>query len=199
MTGDKEIGDDDGDERLGIQSVEVAASILAAMTEAARAVPLKQLAQMTGMGPAKVHRYLVSLVRTGIAVQEASGLYAIGPKAIALGLAGLRSLSPVKVAPEFLQRVRDETGETSVLMLWSERGPVVVDIEESARPIFMNIRAGSLLPLATSAAGHVFATFLPEAAKINIDGEIHGVREALGKNRRRIVAQVQEQEHAAVQ
>lgn len=172
----------EADERFGIQSVETAAAILSAMAGAAGAQALKEIAAGAGMPSGKVHRYLVSLVRTGLAIQEADGRYAIGPQAITLGLAGLRALSPVKAAPEFLRALRDETGETSALMLWNERGPVVVDIEESPRPIFMNIRPGSLLPVARSAAGLVFASFLPGDARVHTDtGERH-VRALLGED-----------------
>jgi len=45
-----------------------------------------------------------------------------------------------------------------------QKGPVVFALEESSRPVFMNVRVGSILPLLTSATGRVFAAFLPEAA-----------------------------------
>jgi DNA-binding IclR family transcriptional regulator len=148
-------------ERPGIQSVEIAARILAGMTNAQAPLPLKDIARLAGMHPGKVHRYLVSLTRSGLAVQEpASGHYSIGAQAIALGLAGLRSVSAVRCAAEYLPRLRDETGETAILSLWTSAGPIVVQIEESSRPVFMNIRVGSLLPILASATGRVFAAHL---------------------------------------
>lgn len=187
------------DDRFGIQSVEVAASILAAMTAAAGPQALKDISGATRMPAGKVHRYLVSLARTGLAVQEADGRYAIGPAAITLGLAGLHALSPVKLAPEFLRMLRDETGETSALMVWSERGPVVVDIEECPRPIFMNIRPGSLLPIATSASGQAFAAHLPADTLVNIDGRVVKLANAVGRNLNRIKADVQQKGVACIQ
>jgi DNA-binding IclR family transcriptional regulator len=149
-------------ERPGIQSVEIAARILAGMTNAHAPLPLKDIARLAGMHPGKVHRYLVSLTRSGLAVQEpASGHYSIGPQAIAFGLAGLRSVSAVRCAAEYLPRLRDETSETAILSLWTSAGPIVVQIEESSRPVFMNIRVGSLLPILASATGRVFAAHLP--------------------------------------
>lgn len=184
--------------RAGIQSVEVAGGILSAMTRAARPLPLKDLARLAAMGPGKVHRYLVSLVRCGLAVQEADGRYAIGPAGLALGLAGLQAQTPVKLAPEFLRALRDRIGETSVVALWSERGPVVVDLEESARPIFLNIRAGSLLPLASTAIGQVFAAFLPSDTRINSDGRWRALGEALGRAGLARAAQVRAQGLATI-
>ena len=148
-------------ERLGIQSVEIASRILAAMAEAAQPLQLKELARRCGMPPAKVHRYLVSLTRTTLVTQESGeGRYGIGPAAISLGLAGLHAVDVVRVASESLLALRDATEETAVLAIWSASGPVVIRIEESSRPVFMNVRVGSTLPILRSAVGRVFATFL---------------------------------------
>ncbi len=180
----------DIDDRLGIQSVETAAIILGAMAQIAGPSALKDVARLSNLSPAKVHRYLVSLVRVGLAVQEDSGSYAIGPQAIALGMAGLRSLAPVKVAPPFLRRLRDMTGETSLLALWSARGPVVIDLEDSGRPIFLNVRPGSLLPIDLTATGHIFAAFLPAESRVNIDGALRSTQGELGRGGARKIAQI---------
>jgi DNA-binding IclR family transcriptional regulator len=114
------------------------------------------------MSAGKVHRYLVSLTRTDLVAQDSdSGRYSIGAAAIALGLAGIHSIDVVRVASEFLVSIRDATGETAVLAVWSAAGPVIVRIEESTRPIFMNVRVGSTLPILRSAVGRVFAAYLP--------------------------------------
>jgi len=149
-------------QRPGIQSVEIASRILGAMTAAAQPLQLKDLAKRCEMQTAKVHRYLVSLTRTDLVVQSADARYSIGPAGIALGLAGLHSVDVVEIASEALDELRDATGETAVLAIWSDRGPVVIRIEESSRPVFMNVRVGSTLPILRSAVGQVFAAFLPE-------------------------------------
>ena len=158
-----ESDDDSGtDGRLGIQSVEVGAQVLQALVTAGRAVPLKELARLSGMHPGKVHRYLVSLTRTGLVAQDPiSGPYGVGPMAIALGLTGLRSTDLFRLASSELPRLRDTIDETVILVIWNSGGPVVVDIEESARPVYMNIRVGSILPAVRSAAGAVLAAFMP--------------------------------------
>jgi len=156
---------EDEDARPGIQSVEVGAEILKALIAAGRPAPLKDLARLAGMHPGKAHRYLVSLTRTELVRQDpATGHYGVGPMAIALGLAGLRSLDVVRLAAALLPGLRDEVGETTLLALWSARGPVVIDLEESSRPVYMNIRVGSILPLLPTATGLVFAACLPAGA-----------------------------------
>lgn len=147
--------------RLGIQSVEVAAKILRALAGARRSLALKDLAKLTGLHPGKAHRYLVSLTRSELVTQdEATGHYGIGPAAIALGLAGMHSLDVVRTATAALPALRDEINETVLLAMWSVKGPIVFAFEESARPVFMNIRVGSVLPLLSTATGRLFASFL---------------------------------------
>ena len=152
--------------RAGVRSVEVAGQILAALAESGGAVSLTALAGAAGIPPGKVHRYLVSLTRAGLVEQDAaSGRYGIGPAAIALGLAGLRQLDPVRSASAVLATLRDEVGETAVLAIWGNRGPVVVRILESSRPVSMNMRPGYVLPVRTSAIGLVFSAYLPSTMR----------------------------------
>jgi DNA-binding IclR family transcriptional regulator len=157
------------EDRNGVQSVEVAGAILAAMAEAGAALPLKDIARLTGLAPGKVHRYLVSLGRCELVRQEAeSGRYAIGPAAVAVGLSGLRSINVIRCAWDRLPDIRDRTGETAVLAIWSRSGPVIVELEESSRQIYMNIRVGSILPLLRSAIGRVFAAYLPRPSVLDL-------------------------------
>jgi len=146
----------------GIQSVEVAAGLLRALIATGRPAPLKHVATLARLHPGKAHRYLVSLTRAGLVEQDAAtGHYGIGALSIALGLAGLRNLDVVRVAQSRLPALRDRIDETVLLALWSGQGPVVFDLEDSARPVTMNVRVGSILPLLTTATGRVFAAFLP--------------------------------------
>ncbi len=148
-------------ERPGIQSVEIGSRILAAMTQAAQPLQLKDIAYRCDMPAAKIHRYLVSLTRTSLVVQDsADGRYSIGPAAIALGRAGLYSVDVVRIASAALAELRDESGETAVLATWSDAGPVIIRIEDSSRPVFMNVRVGSTLPVLRSAVGRIFAAYL---------------------------------------
>jgi DNA-binding IclR family transcriptional regulator len=148
--------------RLGIQSVEVAGRILAALIKAGRPAALKDLARLAGMPPGKAHRYLVSLVRLQLVSQEAmSGNYGIGPMAITLGLTGLRGIEVARTALELMPALREEIDETVMLIIWGSHGPVVHAFEESSRPVFMNVRVGSTVPMLRTAAGKLFAAHLP--------------------------------------
>jgi DNA-binding IclR family transcriptional regulator len=168
MDGDRiaaEAGDAaEAETRPGIQSVETAALILAALAKLGAPAKLRDVATASGMAPGKVHRYLVSLVRSGLAAQIAeTGRYGVGPLAISAGLAGLAQVDAVRLAGETLAELRDAVGETAVFAVWSERGPTTVRFEESVRPVTMNVRVGSALPLTRSALGLAFLAHLPSA------------------------------------
>lgn len=149
-------------ERAGIQSVEIAATLLEALAVSLGPLPLTQIAAAAGMPPSKAHRYLVSLCRTGLVRQDGrSGRYDIGPRGLALGLAALGRLDAVTVASDALRGLSEAAGATANLAVWGDHGPTVVRFEESSHPVRVNIRVGSTLPVGASAIGQVFAAFLP--------------------------------------
>ncbi|MEM8985764.1 MAG: IclR family transcriptional regulator [Pseudomonadota bacterium] len=158
------IASEDAD-KGGVQSVETAAHILRAISMLGGAAALKDIAAAAGMPRGKAHRYLVSLTRAGLAVQEpTSGAYAIGPLAITLGLTALRRISPMQIAAEALSELRDKTNETAALAIWGEFGPTVIALEESINAVTLNVRVGSRLPLFNSAVGRIFLTYQPDKA-----------------------------------
>lgn len=146
--------------RPGIQSVEVAAAILEALAEAPAAAPLKSLAAAAGMAPAKVHRYLVSLTRSGLVEQDpVTGHYGIGRLSLRLGLKALGRVDVVRLASASMPGLRDRIDETVVLTVWGDGGPTIVRFEESRHPVTLNVRVGSVLPILTTALGRVHAAF----------------------------------------
>ena len=151
-----------GDARVGIQSVEVAARLIEAMSSAAGPLPLKELAEAAGMPASKAHRYMVSLCRTGIAEQDpATGKYDFGSKTLAIGLAALGRIDVIDIATRTMRDLSDRTGATAVLAVWGEHGPTVVRFEENAHPVRMNVRVGSTLSVGRSAIGQTFGAYLP--------------------------------------
>lgn len=165
-----EDADDHHARRRGVQSLEVAMRLLAALGEAARPLMLKDLSARAGMPAAKAHRYLVTFVETGMVRQDPdSGRYALGDFALTLGLVALQGLDIVRDTAGVLQDLRDSIDETVFLAVWGNRGPTIVRWEESVRPIAVNVRVGSVLPVATSATGRVFAAWLKEASGHGLD------------------------------
>lgn len=148
----------------GIQSVEVGGALLKALAEADTALPLTELARRAGLTAAKAHPYLVSYGSLGLIVQDrASGRYDFGPLALAMGIASFRRLNPLQIAISGLDALVASTGQTAAVAVWGNHGPTVVHIQESDRPLHVNLRPGSVMSLVNTATGQVFAAYLPEA------------------------------------
>jgi DNA-binding IclR family transcriptional regulator len=146
----------------GIQSVEVGARLLRALVEAPRAQMLRDLAAAAHMPPAKAHRYLVSLARIGLVEQQLeSGLYDLGPFALALGLSALARLDPVTTAGPVLLELRQEIEQTVALAVWGNEGPTIVRWLGADTPVSASLRVGSVMPLTRSATGGAFLAFMP--------------------------------------
>lgn len=149
-------------QRLGINSLETGLRLARVLAEEAWPLALKDVAARAHMPPAKAHRYLVSLIRAGLAEQDReSGHYRLGAFALELGLSALGSLDVLRLGAEAIADLRAQSDETVLLAIWGNKGPVVARWEESTRPVATNVRAGWVMPLANSATGRCFAAYLP--------------------------------------
>ena len=149
--------------RRGIQSVEIAATVLRALEAAGGAVALSRLSADVGMQASKVHRYLVSLVRVGLVEQSpASGLYNLGPAARRLGAEAIRRTEEGNIAGPHVAALRDLTGHSVNVSTWGEPGPVLTRWEIGRHPMSITVRVGGTLPL-WSAVGKVFLAHLPRS------------------------------------
>src|ERR1700704_4775305 len=129
------------DARQGIQSVEIAMTVLEALERGAGPMTLTQVAEGCGMQASKVHRYLVSLGRAGLVSQSPrSGRYDLGPSMRRLGAEALRRMDEVGLASEYLPGLRDRTGHAVGLFVWGEHGPVLVRAEHGSDVLPMIVR-----------------------------------------------------------
>jgi DNA-binding IclR family transcriptional regulator len=153
----------------GVQSVEQGFAVLQPLIDANRALPLSMIAESARMPAAKAHRYLVSLIRVRMVVQEATGRYDLGPLAVQLGLASLSRFDPVRYAMADLEHLRDRIHETVSVIVWGVNGPTVVRTDNSMHEVSLTMRVGTVLPVATSASGMLFLAYLPEeTAKLTL-------------------------------
>lgn len=149
-------------ERRGIQSIEVGGQLLLALGAHGRPMPLRDLARAANMLPGKAHPYLVSYSKLGLVTQEpSSGHYWLGPTAIQLGLVSLRMLNPVREATPFANDLARETGHSVALSVWGNQGPTIVYLFDAIYPLHVNLRTGTVMSLAGTATGRLFAAYLP--------------------------------------
>jgi DNA-binding IclR family transcriptional regulator len=155
----------DLEEQHGVQSLEIGISILKAITGGHRSMMLKDIAANADMPASKVHRYMVSLIRSGLVEQDPnSSRYDLGPFALTLGLVAVDRLDRIGLGLSAIAALRDEINETTALAVWSDKGPVIISSERPSRPITVNVVTGTALNTLTSASGRIFAAWLPEAS-----------------------------------
>jgi DNA-binding IclR family transcriptional regulator len=153
----------------GIQSIEVGSRVLFALEHGRGPLTLTEVAKKSGLHPAKAHRYLTSLVRAGLASQDAAtGTYDLGPAARHLGVEALRRLDPVRIASARAAELRDASGHTVNVSVWSDYGPTMVAWITGNHLLPMVIRVGSTLPLLDSAVGYCFLAHLPKTATADV-------------------------------
>lgn len=138
--------------------------VMTALEQTRGPASLSQLAKVAGLPSNKVHRYLVSLVRVGLAEQEQrSGLYTLGSATRRLGIEALRRGDEVSIATNYATALRDQTQHTTNLATWSDAGPVIIRWDYGAYPLPITVRVGSTLPLLDSSVGRVYLAHLPKA------------------------------------
>lgn len=144
----------------GIQSLETGLSIAFSLARARRRLTLTEISAELGLLPSTVHRHLVSLARLGLVQQaEPNGRYELGPSAAEFGFAALRDLDSQNLWGEAISRIRDETGLTTLAVIFGTFGPTVIRWKASVSPVTMHVHLGAVLPLTTSASGHIFCAF----------------------------------------
>jgi len=148
----------------GIQSIEVGGALLRALAHHGRALPLKELAAIAGMSPAKAHPYLVSFGKLGLIEQEAdSGRYGLGPLAMQLGLISLQQSDPVALATPLIEPLAVRIGHTVAVAVWGNRGATIVRIAQPPSAVHVSMRHGTVMSLPRTASGRLFAAWLPAA------------------------------------
>ncbi|MDM0015671.1 IclR family transcriptional regulator [Variovorax sp. J22P168] len=149
--------------RQRVQSAETGMVVLKGLARMGGRASLTALAAHVGESPAKVHRYLASLIEEGLVAQDGGAQYHLGTEAIQIGLAAMRQADPIRVAEPSLVRLRESLEVTCFLAVMGNKGPTIVRFEEPALPVTVNVRAGSVMSMLWSATGRVFLGLLDEA------------------------------------
>lgn len=158
--------------RQRVQSAETAMAVLKCLAAIGGNASLTALSTEVGENPAKVHRYLASLMHEGLVDQDSvSQRYVLGPELIQIGLAAMRQAEPIRRAEPALIRLREEFEITCFAAVMGNKGPTVMRIEEPGLAVTINVRAGSVMSLLWSATGRVFLGLLDEARVCLMAGE----------------------------
>ena len=149
--------------RGGIQSVGIGLRVLDAVGGMRQPAPLGMVAKACGLSPPQTHRYLTSLVAAGMVRQdEATGRYGLGPGSVRLGLSALAQTDAFQLTDLAIAGFTERTGRTVQVAALGPLGPTVVRWHAGLPPVMTSFNVGSVLPLLSSATGHVFLSFAPD-------------------------------------
>jgi DNA-binding IclR family transcriptional regulator len=146
----------------GVQSLEVGLTVLDALITQRVPMMLKELAEKLSMHPAKVHRYVVSLVRMNYAKQLEDGRYALGEQAWRLGLNCIQRTDTIQAAQPMIYELHRNIECGLQISKWTSQGPLIVQWIEPNQPVSVITRVGSIMPMLNSATGRTYAAFMPE-------------------------------------
>ena len=141
-----------------VNSVRNACTLLEAVAEH-QPVGVSDLARATGIDKSAAHRLAVTLHAAGWLDKTADGRWRVSPGLLQLaGKAAERSL--VGSLRPVLEQLRDDTGETVVLVAIDHDRLLVLDLAESRHALRVS-PPGPYLPLRHSSAARAVAAYLP--------------------------------------
>ena len=181
-------------ERQGIQSIEVGSKLLEVLARSAGPLSLRDLSREANMSASKAHRYLVSLLRTGLVLQDpVTNRYDVGFLALKLGLAALTRIDLVRFGTEAASWLNQELDTTVLFCVWGNFGPTVVAMYDSSDLMIQNVKVGSVLPLTRSATGRVFLAYMPrKTTSPRVKQELKGPFSQIANSRIRTAGDVDE-------
>jgi DNA-binding IclR family transcriptional regulator len=161
-----------------ISSVVIGIEVLNTVAELGKPSSLKEISSAAGMAPSRAHRYLVSLIQTGMIHQNAkSGRYDLGERIIHLGVMAMGRIDAVELGAEALTRISDITGLDSHLNVWGSNGPTVIKWEQGRLGYAIKLKEGKTLPLLGTATGRVFLSYLPASeTEVYLEKELAELR-----------------------
>jgi len=142
-----------------IQSVRNACSVIEAIA-GHQPVGVSELARLTGIDKSAVHRLAVTLDHAGWLDQAADGRWRVSADLVHLSRHAATD-TLVAGMHRRLEQLRDDTGETVMLVAIEQAKLVVLDVVDSRHNLRITAPVGSELPLLHSSASRAIAAHLP--------------------------------------
>ena len=137
-------------------SVMKAFDALDLLSEERRELTAEVVARELRLSYATAHRFLVTLAAAGVLTAVRRGVFAPGPRLARLGRMA-EDLAPLPPSLQAtLDRLRLMLDESVMACRFTPDGPMCVAVSQAQRPISVNIRTGTTLPMLNTAQGRLF-------------------------------------------
>ncbi len=146
----------------GVGSVKTAGIILQALIKLGGSGRLKELERATGISSATLHRYMLSLIETGLVWRDPAGhQYCFGLLAYRIGEIAGRNNELVAAVTPLLAKFSEDVGETSAIGMWRNGGAFIAKWISSGKMISVALNPGVSLSLTKTSTGMMLAACLP--------------------------------------
>jgi len=147
----------------GINSVEIAVTILDALAKAKEPTRASDLAQMAGISKSRLHKYLISLCRKDILYQDPhTNRYSFGQQITALHQAANENYGVYHMMNSKLRLLSDKIKCPTALVIQKKSVLSLIHYNHHDRRYNHLLRVETHPPISNSAAGKVFLTYQPE-------------------------------------
>ncbi|SIN75787.1 IclR family transcriptional regulator [Vannielia litorea] len=137
-------------------SVMKAFDVLDLFDDTRRELTTEVVARELRLSHATAHRFLATLDAANVLTAVRRGSFAPGPRLARLGRMA-EDLAPLpRSLQATLDRLRQALEESVMACRYTPRGPLCVAVSQADRPISVNIRTGTTLPMLTTAQGRLF-------------------------------------------
>jgi IclR family transcriptional regulator, KDG regulon repressor len=145
----------------GAQSFSRSIEVLQKISESPDPASLPYLLTNLDFTRPTLYRILASLEAEGLIKKREDKRYELGLRLVSLARKALAQNDIRKISREFLEHLRDRTGETVHLAVRSGQELVYVDKIESKATVRMSSTIGTRVPFHSSAVGKAFLSALP--------------------------------------
>jgi len=168
------------DDRMGVDAVERALSLLNALGSFETPLSLKELAIKTGLSKATILRLTVSLERFGYVGRSLAGSYQLGPTLWRLGSVFRQNLELEPIIRPAMQAMVSLTQESA--SFWIPRGEERMCLfrQNSPRSARSHVEEGESSPIGKGSGGHIVAYFLGMPTRFSEDICSEGVIATIG-------------------
>lgn len=152
-------------QQRGIQTVEYAGEILKLVCNSSKSLSLSEIAEAMQLSPSSAHKYLVSLLHTGLLKRNPSTLtFEVGSLSLRLGLSKIHHSAVLLHARQALSQIAEQYQLNVFASMWSmNNGPTVMFYKETGGFFHIGFRLGVRLSLSRTASGRVFAAYLDQS------------------------------------